>query len=108
VRATTSSGTIPSGSGRCRGLDGGSANRTSRQKKEEVKGYPADEEHRHGDRGNDERPYRSVPQRLRRLIRRDRRGDMFRPIGGGVNCGGDEYRIDISNVILGVPLVLPL
>src|SRR6516164_1490314 len=78
VRATTSSGTTPSGSGRCSGFSGGSANGSSRQKEEEIERHPADKEQRHGDAGDDERTDRSVLERLGRLVRPDRRGDMFR------------------------------
>src|SRR6266404_8122768 len=84
VRVTSSSGTIPSGTDCQSGLVILSANRASRQKEEEIKGDPADEEQRHCDGGDDERAYRSVPERLCRCIRPDRRGDMLRPTGGGV------------------------
>src|SRR5258707_5384740 len=73
VRVTSSSGTIPSGTDCQSGLVILSANRASRQKEEEIKGDPADEEQCHCDGGDDERAYRSVPERLCRCIRPDRR-----------------------------------
>jgi hypothetical protein len=95
VRVTSSSGTIPSGTGLPSGLVMLSANRTSRQKEEKIKGYPADEEQRHGDGGDDERAYRSIPQRLRRFIRPDRRGDVLRSTGSGVMRLIGRHRVSL-------------
>jgi hypothetical protein len=86
VRVTTSSGTMPSGSGRCSGFASGSANGASRQKEEEIEGEPADEQQRHGDAGDDQRADRSIPKRLGRSVRSDRCGDILRPVSGGVMC----------------------
>src|SRR5215472_16309535 len=77
VRMTTGSGTMPSGSGRCSGSDGSSANGTSRHEEEEIECHPANEEQRHGDAGDDERADRPVPERVGRFVRSDRRGDML-------------------------------
>src|SRR5271169_4920602 len=84
VRTTTVSGTMPSGSGRCSGFDGGSANGSSRQEEEEIERHPADEEQHHGDAGDGERADRSVLERRGRLVRADRCGDMLRQMGRGV------------------------
>src|SRR5271156_3113652 len=83
VRVTTVSGTTPSGSGRCSGFDGGSANGSSRQKEEEIERHPADEQQRHGDAGDDERADRCVLERLGRPGRPDWRGETIMWRGGG-------------------------
>src|SRR5271166_802036 len=84
VRATTCAGTMPSGSGRSSGFDDGSANGASRHEQEEIESQPADEEQPDGDAGDDECADRPVAERLRRLIRSDRCGDVIRRGGSGV------------------------
>jgi hypothetical protein len=75
------------GAGESSGSDGGSANGPSRQKEEEIERHPADEEQRYGDACDHECPDGPVPQRLRRLVRPDRRGHVLRPVvGGGLMC----------------------
>src|SRR6516162_5165663 len=84
VRVTTTSGTTPSGSGRCSGFPGGSANGPSREKEEEIERHPADEQQRHRDAGDDQRPDGSIPQRSRRLVSPDWCCDMLRQVRSGV------------------------
>jgi hypothetical protein len=95
VRLISSSGMIPSETGLPSGLVMLSANRTSRQKEEKIKGHPAHEEQRHGDGGDDERAYRSIPQRLRRFIRSDRCGDVLRSTGGDVMRVINRHRLSL-------------
>src|SRR6266436_1553211 len=77
VRTTTGSGTTPSGSGRCSGFVGCSANGTSRHKEEEIEKHPANEEQPDGNAGDDEGADRSLPERLSGFVRADRRGDVL-------------------------------
>jgi hypothetical protein len=79
--ATTCAGTTPSGSGRSSGFDDGSANGASRHEQEEVEGQPADEEQPDSDTGDDKGADRPIAERLRRLIRSYRCGDVIQ--GGG-------------------------
>src|SRR5271156_5857648 len=76
VRATTSSGTMPSGSGRLSGFLGCSANGASRQEHKEIKRQPTEEQQPDGDAGNEVRTDWPVTQRLRRLFRVDRRAGV--------------------------------
>jgi hypothetical protein len=95
LRVTSSSGTIPSGTGLPSGLVMLSANRTSRYKEQKIKSNPPDEEQRHGDGGDHERAYRSIPQRLCRFIWPDRCGDVLRSTGGGVMRLISRHRVSL-------------
>src|SRR5262249_59953283 len=77
VRSTSSCGTIPLGSGRCSGLEGSSANGTSRLEEEEIKGEPADEQqpHRHGSK--QQRAAWTILERFRGGLRSDWSGHML-------------------------------
>jgi hypothetical protein len=77
VRVTSSSGTIPSGSVRFSGLVTLSANRSSRQKQDEIEQEPADEEQTQSNSGNDERAAWPMFQCLGGRLGVDRRSHML-------------------------------
>ena len=72
VRATSSSGTIPSGSGRGIELDRLSANGAPRHEQEEIEREPTHEEQRRRNAGNEECAARPVPERFRYRVPSDR------------------------------------
>src|ERR1700730_10231295 len=84
VRATTSSGTMPSGSGRRCGYEDCSPNRASRHEQEKIEHQPSDEQKPDTDAGDDVRANRSVTERLRRLVRAGRLIDGTRRMRGGL------------------------
>src|SRR5262249_17366325 len=63
VRATSAGGTIPSGSGRRRGLFGASANCASRKKQQKIEGKPSDQEQCGSDTRDGECTTRTMPKR---------------------------------------------
>src|SRR5271169_427997 len=69
VRATTSAGTMPSGSGRFNGFIEDSATGAPRYEQEEIKRQPADEQKPDGNARDSEGTDRPVAQGLRRRIR---------------------------------------
>jgi hypothetical protein len=99
VRATISSGTMPSGNGRPRGFEFASANGASRKEQQEVKSKPADEEQRDGDAGHDQGSHRSVPERERRFFGADRRCNVLLRVRGGIVRLVERHR-DYSFVIV--------
>src|SRR6266478_5161923 len=72
VRATTSAGTMPSGSSRFNGFIEYSATGAPRYEQEEIKGEPADEQKPGSDARDGEGTDRPVAQGLRRRIRGSR------------------------------------
>src|SRR5258708_31703552 len=78
VRATTSAGTIPSGSGAANGFVGDSATRASRHEQEEIKGEPTDQQKPDRDAGDHQRAQRALPERLYLLGSLDRCAGLIR------------------------------
>src|SRR5215467_1734225 len=78
VRSTSSCGTNPPGKRCSSGLEGASANGTSRLEEEEIKGEPADEHQPHRPGSEQQRAARPVPERLRGGLRSNRSGHVLR------------------------------
>src|SRR5258708_26058101 len=85
VRATTSAGTMPSGSGRFNGFIEYSATGAPRYEQEEIKGEPADEQKPGSDARDGEGTDRPVAQGLRRRIRGSRSRCPIGPTRTGHN-----------------------
>src|SRR5262249_16470436 len=101
VRATSSAGTIPSGSGRRRGLFASSANGASRKKQEKIESKPSDQEQSGSDTGDDECTAGTMPKRGSCGIRTDGRRDMFGQCGGRGMIAGHMLRHGVTLLLRG-------
>src|SRR5271154_6513387 len=86
VRATTSSGTMPSGSDGGSGLEVGLANCASPHEQQEIKGQPTDEKKPDGDAGDDVGPDRPPLKRSRRLLHSNESRNAVHRGRGGLGC----------------------